>query len=250
MQKHALVVDDSNFFLKLISDILATAGFAATTCFDGASACQELESKQFDLVVTDLNMPEMDGIEFVNRVKRISNGRSLPVVMISSEKDEERIRMARQSGVARFLSKPLNKQQFVGTLAQLFKKNEHNGPPPAIFNNARFFKQGDKEIFVLNFATDSQKEIVQLIDLSADQIRKRPPKSVRALTIVQKGMFSNDILQKLKTLARDNEPYIDKSAVVGVNGVYKVAMDAVTAFSKRKFKFCNSKEEAVKYLLQ
>ena len=89
-----------------------------------------------------------------------------------------------------------------------------------------------------------------MIDDCARQIRNRPKKSVLALTMVHKGMFTSEILEKLKVLTKGNEPFIRKSAVVGVeNGVYRVAMSHISTASKRQFKICKDSHEALQYLL-
>jgi len=116
--------------------------------------------------------------------------------------------------------------------------------------NAQFTKEFGQEIFVLNFSHDAVEETFPLIEECARQVRQRPENSVLTLTNVSKGRFDTAMIEKLKELTTGNKPYVRKSAVVGITGLYKVAMTAVNVFSKRHFKLCDDLDEAVKYLTQ
>ncbi len=117
-------------------------------------------------------------------------------------------------------------------------------------NHAGFTREFEKEIFVLNFCYDSIDEAVPLIEECAEQVRKRPENSVLTLTIVSKGNFNSELVDHLKVLTKGNAPYVRKAAVVGIAGLYKVVISAISIFSKRDFKLFDNKEDAVKYLIQ
>ena len=116
--------------------------------------------------------------------------------------------------------------------------------------DACFTNEYGKEIFVLNFAYDNIEEAVPLIEECAEQVRKRPQNSVLTLTIVEKGKFNTELVEYLKELTKGNSPFVRKAAVVGIEGLYKVVISAISIFSKRDFKLFDSREEAVRYLLQ
>ncbi len=116
--------------------------------------------------------------------------------------------------------------------------------------DACFTREHDKEIFVLNFAYDAIEEAVPLIEECAEQVRKRPLNSVLTLTIVEKGKFNSELVDYLKDLTKGNAPYVRKAAVVGIAGLYKVVISAISIFSKRDFKLFENKEDAVTYLLE
>lgn len=109
--KKILVVDDSPFMLKVVGDMLTNLSYEVTTAGSGHLACQKAESTRFDMVIADMNMPIMDGIEFTRQVKQYPTCKFVPVVMLSSEQNEEKISEARKVGVSTFLSKPLNEKQ-------------------------------------------------------------------------------------------------------------------------------------------
>ena len=88
MKKKILVLDDSPFMLTLISDMLAGLNYEVTTVDNGKDACQRVESTRYDLIITDLNMPDMDGVAFTKKARTYSNCRFVPILMLSSEGDE------------------------------------------------------------------------------------------------------------------------------------------------------------------
>lgn len=116
--------------------------------------------------------------------------------------------------------------------------------------NSCFTTEFGNEIYILNFAYDDIKDAVPLIDECANQVRKRPEGSVRTLTIVEKGKFDPALVDKLKELTKGNSPYVKRAAVVGIAGLYKVVITAISIFSKRDFKLFDDREEAIAYLLQ
>ena len=111
MKKKILVVDDSPFMLKVIGDMLTNLSYEVTTVDSGRLACQKAESTRFDMIISDMNMPVMDGIEFTRQVKKYPSCKFVPVVMLSSEQNEDKISEARKVGISTFLSKPLNEKQ-------------------------------------------------------------------------------------------------------------------------------------------
>jgi two-component system chemotaxis response regulator CheY len=111
MKKKILVVDDSPFMLKVIGDMLTNLSYEVTTVDSGRLACQKAESTRFDMIISDMNMPVMDGIEFTRQIKKYPSCKFVPVVMLSSEKNEDKISEARKVGISTFLSKPLNEKQ-------------------------------------------------------------------------------------------------------------------------------------------
>jgi len=116
--------------------------------------------------------------------------------------------------------------------------------------SSRFTTDFGKEIYMLNFEYDKPEEALPIIDECARQVRQRSEKSVLTLTVVSRGAFNPEVVNKLKELTKGNVPYVRKAAVVGVTGLYKVVMMAVSIFSKRDFRLFDSKEDAISYLLQ
>jgi len=119
-----------------------------------------------------------------------------------------------------------------------------------ILKDASFTSEYGKEIFVLNFEGHDIGEASELVDECARQVLQRPEQSVLTLTIATNIKFTPAFVDKLKGLTKGNTPYVRKAAVVGITGLLSVAMSAVSIFSKREFKQFDTKEEAIRYLLQ
>ncbi len=118
MKKSILVLDDSPFILAVLGDMLKKLNYNVTTVDNMKEACQKVESTRYDMIITDLNMPDMDGFEFTRKVKSYSHYKFVPIVMLSSEVNDKNIAKAKEIGVSTFLSKPLKESQ-LKTLLQI-----------------------------------------------------------------------------------------------------------------------------------
>lgn len=106
-----LVVDDSSTARRHISRVLSNLGIQKiTTANNGIEAAQKLNETYFDLVVTDYNMPEMDGEQLTRYIREHSSQRSIPVLMVTSEESGSRLAAVQQSGVSGICDKPFDPQ--------------------------------------------------------------------------------------------------------------------------------------------
>ena len=104
-----LVVDDSGMARKHISRVLGNLGIEnITTAENGRAAVALIEKDFFDLVVTDYNMPEMDGEMLTRHIREHSSQRSIPVLMVTSEGDSSRLAAVQQAGVSGICDKPFD----------------------------------------------------------------------------------------------------------------------------------------------
>ncbi len=140
MKKNILVLDDSRFMLQLISDLLKSSNHDVATFDSGHAALLNLISNQYDLVITDLNMPTMDGIEFAKQVRNAPGCRFLPIIMVSSELDDARISKAKKMGISTFLSKPIKEDQLKSILEIILNKRM---TPRIPIRMKVFYKQSD-----------------------------------------------------------------------------------------------------------
>lgn len=116
---NVLVVDDSYTARKHIMRVLNNMGIEQiTTAENGAQALDLVANRYFDLIVTDYNMPQMDGAELVEHVRRGSAQASVPIIMVSSETDESRLAAVTQAGVSAICDKPFD----AFTVKQLIEK--------------------------------------------------------------------------------------------------------------------------------
>jgi two-component system, chemotaxis family, chemotaxis protein CheY len=89
MKRNVLIVDDSEFTRNYHSYILREADFNVVTAVDGADALEKLYRQSFDLVLTDINMANMDGYEFIRQVRSNAEYTDLPIIIISTESEAE-----------------------------------------------------------------------------------------------------------------------------------------------------------------
>ena len=107
MPTKLLVVDDSPTILSLLTMGLSQKGYKVITAENGLDALKMLAKWPVDLVVTDLNMPEMDGLTLLGRIRRENPLTHLPVVVLSTEGEDHDIQRAIQAGADLYLTKPI-----------------------------------------------------------------------------------------------------------------------------------------------
>ena len=111
-EKSLLVVDDSATFRQLLCMSLARLDGVSqshiTEAVDGEDALTKLKDGHFDLVLTDIRMPRMDGLEFVRRVRNDLNRKDLPIIIISTKGADEDIQLGLSLGASGYLSKPIS----------------------------------------------------------------------------------------------------------------------------------------------
>jgi len=108
MGKLIMIVDDSATVRKFVAASLTMQGFTVVAACDGMDALEKLPSGTFDLVITDLNMPNMDGFEFIRSLRDNPQYRDLPVIILSSLGDRDSIAAGRDLGVQSYLMKPFS----------------------------------------------------------------------------------------------------------------------------------------------
>jgi len=110
----ALIVDDSSVMRKIVERSLRQAGLESLVIFEagsGIEALQILKSKEVDLILSDINMPSMDGLEFVRQIHSQNLAFEVPVVMITTESSEEHVKQAIQAGANGYIRKPFTADQ-------------------------------------------------------------------------------------------------------------------------------------------
>jgi len=119
MRKIILVVDDSPSLRQIISIVLTTAGYDVIEAENGQQALEKLDGSKIHLAICDVNMPVMDGIEFVKNVKSMPNYRFLPIIMLTTESGENRKQEGRDAGVKAWVVKPFRPDQILNAVSKL-----------------------------------------------------------------------------------------------------------------------------------
>lgn len=117
---NVLVVDDSNMARKHLSRVLTNIGITKlTTAVNGLEAIEKIEADTFDLIVTDFNMPEMDGQQLIEYVRTEMGNTFVPIMMVTSEENETRLGNVHQAGVSAICDKPFEPQSVREILFQV-----------------------------------------------------------------------------------------------------------------------------------
>jgi len=107
MKHRILVVDDSLTIRNLLSMVLRQNGHDVVTAGDGVEGLQQLAAHRVDLVISDLNMPRMDGLSFIKKVKENDATNGIPVILLSTEQDPKDVANAMVVGASKYLVKPV-----------------------------------------------------------------------------------------------------------------------------------------------
>jgi len=110
----ALIVDDSSVMRKIVEHSLRQAGLDPLIVHEAGSGIEGLDllrTKQVDLILSDINMPSMDGLEFLRQVRAQNLAPGVPVVMITTESSEEHVKQAILAGAQGYIRKPFTAEQ-------------------------------------------------------------------------------------------------------------------------------------------
>ena len=109
-----LIVDDSSVMRKIVERSLRQAGLEALEVFEAGSGIEGLDvlkTQQVDLILSDINMPSMDGLEFLRQLRAQNLAPGVPVVMITTESSEEHVKQAILAGAQGYIRKPFTAEQ-------------------------------------------------------------------------------------------------------------------------------------------
>ena len=118
-----LIVDDFSTMRRIVRNLLKESGYAdADEAEDGVIALQKLRNSTFDFVVSDINMPNMNGFQLLGEIKKDDKLKHLPVLMVTAEARKEDIVAAAQGGAAGYIVKPFTKATLEEKVAAILKK--------------------------------------------------------------------------------------------------------------------------------
>jgi two-component system, chemotaxis family, chemotaxis protein CheY len=114
-----LAVDDSAAMRQMVGITLTGAGHQVEQACDGCEALQIAERHKFDLVITDVNMPNMDGITLVRELRTRANYKYVPLLVLTTEATQERKQQGKAAGATGWLVKPFNPERLLATIAKV-----------------------------------------------------------------------------------------------------------------------------------
>ncbi len=114
-----LAVDDSASMRQMVTFTLKGAGYDVQEASDGSEALTIAKSKKFDLILSDVNMPVMDGIEFVTELRKLGEYKFVPVLMLTTESTGDKKMAGKKAGATGWIVKPFNPDQLLSTIKKV-----------------------------------------------------------------------------------------------------------------------------------
>ncbi|HUW37749.1 MAG TPA: response regulator [Rhodocyclaceae bacterium] len=119
MAKTILVVDDSSSLRQVVGIALKGAGYEVIEACDGKDALGKITGKKLHLVISDVNMPNMDGISFVKELKKLAEHKFTPVIMLTTESQEAKKLEGQAAGAKAWVVKPFQPAQMLAAVSKL-----------------------------------------------------------------------------------------------------------------------------------
>ncbi len=121
MSKTIMVVDDSASIRQVVSIALKSAGYTVIEAVDGKDALSKLNGQKINLVISDVNMPNMDGISLVKELKKKADYKFTPVIMLTTEGADAKKKEGQEAGAKAWIVKPFKSEQMLQAVSMLVK---------------------------------------------------------------------------------------------------------------------------------
>ena len=119
MSKTILIVDDSSSVRTVVKTALSGAGYTVIEACDGKDALSKLNGQKIHLIVSDVNMPNMDGITLVKEVKKNASYKFTPICMLTTEAEQEKIEQGKAAGAKAWIVKPFQPPKLLDAVSKL-----------------------------------------------------------------------------------------------------------------------------------
>jgi two-component system, chemotaxis family, chemotaxis protein CheY len=119
MAKTIMIVDDSASMRQVVSIALRDAGYDLIEAADGKDALSKLDGTKIHLIVSDINMPNMDGISFVKEVKQHPKYKFTPIIMLTTEVNQAKKEAAKEAGAKAWVNKPFQTKTLLDAISKL-----------------------------------------------------------------------------------------------------------------------------------
>ncbi len=117
--KTVLTIDDSAPVRQMVTLTLSTAGYKVIEAVDGEDGYQKAISNKIDAVVTDLNMPRLNGIDFIKKFRTHPASKGVPVILLTTESDEGLKKQAKEAGAIGWIVKPFKQDQLLAVIKKV-----------------------------------------------------------------------------------------------------------------------------------
>ena len=119
MSKTVLTIDDSRTMREMLKSALVTAGYRVVQAEDGLHGLEVLQSEKPDVIITDINMPRLDGFGFIERVRSETEARGVPILVLTTESDPEKKNRAREAGATGWIVKPFSPPKLIDAIRRV-----------------------------------------------------------------------------------------------------------------------------------
>ena len=119
MSKTILIVDDSDSLREVVGIALKNAGYEVIEGADGQEGLKQLDGKKVHLIISDVNMPNMNGIEMVKKIKEMNEYKFTPIIMLTTESGDDMKDQGREAGVKAWMVKPFKPEQMLDAVSKL-----------------------------------------------------------------------------------------------------------------------------------
>jgi len=119
MAKTIMIIDDSASLRQVVGIALTGAGYEVVEACDGRDALNQLTGRKFNLMLCDVNMPNMDGISFLKALRQLPAYKFTPVIMLTTEAGEDKKREGQAAGARAWVVKPFKPEQLLNAVAKL-----------------------------------------------------------------------------------------------------------------------------------
>ena len=119
MARTIMIIDDSASIRMVVSIALKKAGYEVIEAVDGRDALEKIKGRKINLIICDVNMPNMDGISFLKTVKQDPNYKFTPVIMLTTESQEAKKQEGRAAGAKAWVVKPFKPEQMLAAVEKL-----------------------------------------------------------------------------------------------------------------------------------
>lgn len=119
MAKTIMIVDGSASLRQMVNLTLRSAGYEVIEAFDGLDALEKVGNQKIHLIISDVNMPNMDGLSFVTELKKQTAYKFTPVIMLTTEAGEESKQRGQMAGARAWVVKPFQPQQMLAAVSKL-----------------------------------------------------------------------------------------------------------------------------------
>ena len=117
--KTIMTVDDSASVRMMVNFTLSELGFEIVEAANGKDALEKLEKKPVHMLITDINMPELDGISLVRKVRESSSHRFIPIIVLTTESQDEKKKEGKKAGATGWIVKPFKPEQLIAVVRKV-----------------------------------------------------------------------------------------------------------------------------------